>query len=131
MIDGLEVVRHPRARVARLSVDPATGRVRLTVPKRMALAKAVAWAGEKADWIAAQRAKLPMGRPFIDGAVVPVADRAVRLTWREGASRTVQLVPVAPFSASLQRRLESPAARSGASLPGDPSLRWGDVRDGA
>lgn len=91
MIDGLEVVRHPRARVARLSVDPATGRVRLTVPKRMALAKAVAWAAEKAEWIATQRAKLPMGRPFVDGAVVPVADRAVRLTWREGASRTVFL----------------------------------------
>lgn len=91
MIDGLEVVRHPRARVARLSVDPATGRVRLTVPKRMALAKAVAWAGEKADWIAAQRAKLPQGRPFVDGAVVPVADRAVRLVWREGASRIVTL----------------------------------------
>jgi predicted metal-dependent hydrolase len=91
VIDGLEVVRHPRARVARLSVDPATGRVRLTVPKRMALAKAVAWAGEKADWIATQRAKLPTGRPFVDGAVVPVADCAVRLVWREGASRTVFL----------------------------------------
>lgn len=91
MIDALEVVRHPRARVARLSVDPATGRVRLTVPKRMALAKAMAWASEKADWIAAQRARLPTGRPFVDGVVVPVADRAVRLTWREGASRTVCL----------------------------------------
>jgi predicted metal-dependent hydrolase len=91
VIGGVEVVRHPRARVARLSVDPATGRVRLTVPKRMALAKAVAWAGEKAEWIAAQRARLPQGRPFVDGAVVPVADRAVRLVWREGASRTVTL----------------------------------------
>ncbi len=127
MIEGLEVVRHPRARVARLSVDPATGRVRLTVPKRMALAKAVAWAGQKAEWIAAQRAKLPMGRPFVDGAVVPVADRAVRLVWREGASRTVQFLPAAHFLASPQRRLGSPAARSGASLPVDPSLRWGDV----
>ncbi len=127
MIEGLEVVRHPRARVARLSVDPATGRVRLTVPKRMALAKAVAWAGQKAEWIAAQRAKLPMGRPFVDGAVVPVADRAVRLVWREGASRTVQFLPAAQFLASPQRRLGSPAARSGASLPVDPSLRWGDV----
>ncbi|KQN86912.1 metal-dependent hydrolase [Sphingomonas sp. Leaf67] len=91
MIDGVEVVRHPRARVARLSVDPATGRVRLTVPKRMALAKAVAWAGEKAEWIAAQRARLPQGRPFVDGATVPVADRPVRLRWVDGGSRTVTL----------------------------------------
>ncbi|KQM96421.1 M48 family metallopeptidase [Sphingomonas sp. Leaf25] len=93
MIDGVEVVRHPRARVARLSVDPATGRVRLTVPRRMALAKVVAWAGEKAEWIAAQRAKLPQGRPFVDGAVVPVAGRDVRLVWDAGASRTPVLRP--------------------------------------
>ncbi len=146
MIDGVEVVRHPRARVARLSVDPATGRVRLTVPKRMALAKAVAWAGEKAEWIAAQRAKLPQGRPFVDGAVVPVADRAVRLVWVEGGSRTVTLVTDrhpgegrGPWSrddadssrqlattTSPQRRLGSPAARCDAPLPEDPSLRWGD-----
>ncbi|KQM26584.1 MULTISPECIES: M48 family metallopeptidase [unclassified Sphingomonas] len=122
MIDGLEVVRHPRARVARLSVDPATGRVRLTVPKRMALAKAVAWAGEKADWIAAQRAKLPMGRPFVDGAVVPVADRAVRLIWREGATRTVQFVPQpsrAPAQAGAQGQAEPPSAIGAL----DPRLR--------
>lgn len=147
MIDGVEVVRHPRARVARLSVDPATGRVRLTVPKRMALAKAMAWAGEKAEWIAAQRARLPQGRPFVDGAVVPVADRAVRLRWVEGASRTVALTtdrhpgagrgpwsrddadPSMPraTSTSRQRRLGSPGARSDAPLPEDPSLRWGGV----
>lgn len=109
MIDALEVVRHPRARVARLSVDPATGRARLTVPKRMALAKAVAWASGKAEWVAAQRAKLPTGRPFVDGAIVPVADRAVRLVWREGASRTVQLVPDAhraPAQAGAQGQAE-------------------------
>ncbi len=93
MIDGVEVVRHPRARVARLSVDPATGRVRLTVPKRMALAKAVAWAGQKTDWIATQRAKLPQGRPFVDGAVLPVAGRDVRLMWSEAASRIPTLRP--------------------------------------
>lgn len=147
MIDGVEVVRHPRARVARLSVDPATGRVRLTVPKRMALAKAVAWAGEKAEWIAAQRAKLPQGRPFVDGAVVPVADRAVRLRWVEGGSRTVTLITNrrpgegrGPWlrddadpsrqlatTTSPQRRLGSPTASCDAPLREDPSLRQGDV----
>ncbi len=127
MIEGVEVVRHPRARVARLSVDPATGRVRLIVPKRMALAKAVAWAGEKADWIAAQRARLPHGRPFVDGATVPVADRAVWLRWVEGGSRTVQFVSGDQPHPSPQRRLGSSAAKSDAPLPEDPSLRWGDV----
>jgi len=120
VIDGVEVVRHPRARVARLSVDPATGRVRLTVPKRMALAKAVAWAAEKAEWIAAQRAKLPQGRPFVDGAVVPVADRAVRLLWREGASRTVQFDPGrTPAQAGVQGQAEQSSAIAAL----DPRLR--------
>ncbi|MGW8189229.1 M48 family metallopeptidase [Sphingomonas hankookensis] len=129
MIDGVEVVRHPRARVARLSVDPATGRVRLTVPKRMALAKAVAWAGEKADWIAAQRAKLPQGRPFVDGAVVPVADRAVRLLWREGASRTVALTSAAdrtPAKAGVQSQAVRPSAIDAL----DPRLRGDTEADG-
>ena len=127
MIDGVEVVRHPRARVARLSVDPATGRVRLTVPKRMALAKAVAWAGEKAEWIAAQRAKLPQGRPFVDRAVVPVADRAVRLVWVEGGSRMVRFIPAdrAPAHAEAQGQAEQPSAIGAL----DPRLR-GDTDGG-
>ncbi|KQM37444.1 hypothetical protein ASE59_14395 [Sphingomonas sp. Leaf10] len=72
----------------------------------------------------------------------------VRLVWREGASRAVALStdrhPAAdrgPWSrddvnpanspaplSSPRRRLGSSAARSDASLPEDPSLRWGDVR---
>ena len=121
MIDGVEVVRHPRARVARLSVDPATGRVRLTVPKRMAMAKAVAWAGEKAEWIAAQRVKLPQSRPFVDGAVVPVADRTVRLRWAEGGSRTVRFVPAADRG-SAQPGAEDQAEPASAILALDPRL---------
>ncbi len=146
MIDGVEVVRHPRARVARLSVDPATGRVRLTVPKRMALARAVAWASEKAEWIAAQRAALPEGRPFVPGAVVPVADREVRLRWDAAASRTVRLVtrdapPLASPrcgtgsasaegdalpSASPRRSPGSPRGGVHPFAEGDPGLRRGD-----
>ncbi len=155
MIDGVEVVRHPRARVARLSVDPATGRVRLTVPKWMALAKAVAWAGEKADWIAAQRARLPEGRPFVNGSVLPVADREVRLVWDAGASRTVrqahaaagrldELVcggPAETFPTRIERWLKREAlrvlaedtahyaAKAGVTVTqvaiGDPKARWG------
>ncbi len=101
MIDSLEVVRHPRARVARLSVDPATGRVRLTVPKRMALRTAIEWATTKSDWIEAQRAVLPTGRPFLPDVVLPVADRAVTLVWDETASRVPRLLPTDDATASL------------------------------
>jgi predicted metal-dependent hydrolase len=55
--DALDIVRHPRARRTRLSVDPASGRVRLTVPRRAALRDALAWAEEKREWIAEQQAK--------------------------------------------------------------------------
>ncbi len=87
---GLEIVRHPRARRSRLSIDPATGRARLVVPTRAALKPALAWAAGKAEWLAAQRAALPQPRPFVPGAVLPVADESLTITWREGPHRAVQ-----------------------------------------
>ncbi len=149
MIPGVEVVRHPRARVARLSVDPATGRVRLTVPARMAVKKAVAWAEQQQAWIAAQRARLPQGRPFVPGAVIPVADDRVMLHWDEGAlrspMRTGDLLlcggPRAGFEARIERWLKREALRilaedtayyadrAGVTVAqvavGDPRARWG------
>ncbi len=149
MIPGVEVVRHPRARVARLSVDPATGRVRLTVPARMAVKKAVAWAEQQQAWIAAQRARLPQGRPFVPGAVIPVADDAVTLHWDEGALRSPvrngDLLlcggPRAGFEARIERWLKREALRilvedtayyadrAGVTVAqvavGDPRARWG------
>ena len=89
-LEGLEVVRHPRARRSRLSIDPATGRARLVVPTRAALKTALAWAAGKADWLAAQRAALPTARPFVPGAVLPVADAALTIDWRDGSRRAVR-----------------------------------------
>ena len=89
MIEGLEIVRHPRARRARLSIDPASGRARLTLPRRAALKQALAWAEDKADWIAEQRALLPQPRPFVPGAVVTVADESLTIVWTPGSRRTV------------------------------------------
>ena len=81
------VVRHPTARNIRLTLDPLTGRSRLTIPKRAALKPALVWAESKADWLAEQRAGLPEPRPFDDGAVLPFADRTLTLRWVDGASR--------------------------------------------
>jgi hypothetical protein len=85
----LEVVRHPRARSCRLSLDPVTGRARLTVPKRAALKPALAWAEGKAGWLAEQRIRLPEARPFVSGAMLPVADEALTIAWTPGPRRTV------------------------------------------
>jgi predicted metal-dependent hydrolase len=75
----------------RLSVDPASGRVRLTIPPRASLKQAMAWANDHRGWIDAQRAKLPEGRPFAPGAVIPIEDEDVVIDWSPERSRTVAL----------------------------------------
>ncbi|WP_299648562.1 M48 family metallopeptidase [Sphingomonas bacterium] len=76
----------------KLSFDPVTGRARLTLPRRAPLKAALAWADEKAGWLAEQRARLPDARPFIAGAVLPIADETLTITWSEGTRRTVRRV---------------------------------------
>ncbi len=82
---SLDVVRHPRARRMKLSVDPVSGRVRLTLPRRAPLAPALAWAEDQRDWIDANRLNLPAARPFVPGAVMPLGDNQVTLIWRAGS----------------------------------------------
>ncbi|MET4897366.1 SprT family zinc-dependent metalloprotease [Sphingomonadaceae bacterium jetA1] len=89
MID--EIVRHPTAKRIRLSVDPATGTARLILPRRAVLKTALAWAEDKKDWLAEQRARLPRARPFVPGAVIPFGDRMLTLHWEEGRRRVIQL----------------------------------------
>jgi predicted metal-dependent hydrolase len=89
-VSAFEVVRHARARTLRLSLDPVTGRARLTIPRRAALAPALAWAEGKRDWLAQQRAALPEPRPFAPGAVLPVAGEALTIRWSPGPRRTLR-----------------------------------------
>ena len=86
---SIDIVRHARARRARLSVDAASGRVRLTIPLRAPVAPALRWAEGHADWIATQRARLPTPRPFEPGAQFVVADRPLVILWDPTASRRV------------------------------------------
>lgn len=90
MTGEIDVVRHAQARRARLSFDPATGRTRLTIPKRASAEKALRWAAGQQAWIEAQRALLPAPRPFADGASIPFGDTILTITWQEGASRVVR-----------------------------------------
>lgn len=92
MSDPFEVVRHPTARRIRLSIDPASGRARLVLPRRAALKPALAWARGKADWIAEQRARLPSARPYAPGMVLTVADRVLTIDWQPGSRRRVEVV---------------------------------------
>lgn len=81
MTDAIEVVRNPRAKVMRLAVDPRDGRVRLTLPRRASLKKALAWAEQQRAWIDAQQAKLPQGTPFVPGARIPFAGTELEIAW--------------------------------------------------
>ena len=80
----------------RLSVDAASGRVRLTLPVRASLKRAMAWAEEQRGWIEAQRGRLPEPRPFVPGAVIPVEGEDVLIDWSEDRSRTVTYAPPRP-----------------------------------
>ena len=87
----IEIVRHARARRMRLSVDPASGRVRLTLPPRASLKRAMTWVEEHRGWIDAQRVKLPEARPFEPGAIMPVAGEDVVIDWSPERPRTIRI----------------------------------------
>lgn len=149
MSDPFEVVRHPTARRVRLSIDPASGRARLVLPRRAALKPALAWARGKADWIAEQQARLPSARPYAPGMVLTVADRVLTIDWQPGSRRRIEVVGDAlslsgPLD-TLPRRVETwlkrtaldqladdtayYAAKAGVSVTkvaiGDARGRWG------
>lgn len=149
MSGPLDIVRHPRARTTRLSVDPASGRVRLVIPRRAALRDALAWAEGKREWIAEQQAKLPVARPFAPGAAIPVGDGVLTVDWSEQRSRRIvrdgeRLVCGGPRE-GLSRRIAAwlkrealrlldaetreYATRAGVAVTGvaigDPKARWG------
>ena len=149
MIDGLTVVRNARARGVRLRVDAVRGTVRLTIPPRYSLAKAIGWAEQHRGWIAEQQQQLPRARPFVPGATIPFGDELLTVDWREERSRRVEriadrLVCGGPIT-GVARRIESwlkrealallsvetaeMAARIGVSISqvavGDARSRWG------
>jgi predicted metal-dependent hydrolase len=109
--DPFDVVRHPTARRIRLSLDPASGRARLVVPKRAALKPALAWAQGKAEWIAQQRARLPQPQPYAPGMMLTVADAALTIAWVPGSRRRVEMVgEMLSLSGSIEtlpRRVET------------------------
>jgi predicted metal-dependent hydrolase len=145
----IEIVRNARARRIRLSVDPASGKARLTLPRRTALKPALAWAEQQAAWLSAQRARLPEPRPFEPGTTLPFRGGALTIDWQPDRPRRVvldddRLLAGGPIEA-LPRRIETwlrrtaldllreetafYAARAGVAVVtvaiGDPRGRWG------
>lgn len=148
-LPDINIVRRPGARKLRLVVDPVSGAVRLTLPKRAALAPALAWAEAQAPWIAAQRARLPAPRPFAPGAAIPFGDESLIIDWSPGRPRRIERIgdrlivggPVETVASrvttwlkraalmTLTAETEDFAARLGVGVTkvavGDPKSRWG------
>lgn len=146
---AIDVVRHARARRARLSFDPVTGRVRLTIPKSAALAPLLAWARSHGEWIAQQRDTLPKPRPFVPGGQLPFDGGTLEIVWAADAPRRVErrgdrLMVGGPVErvesrvaawvkqqalALLTADTDHYAARAGVAVTqvtiGDPRARWG------
>lgn len=149
MSGEIDIVRNARARRVRLTIDPTSGRARLTLPRRAALTSALRWAEQQAAWIAAQRARLPQARPFAPGAAIPFCGAELMIDWAPEHPRRVtqdghQLTVGGPIEA-VPRRVETWlrraaldllredtaffAARAGVEVSaisiGDPRGRWG------
>lgn len=144
----------PRARRMRLSVDPRTRSVLLTVPRRVSRRSALAWASGHRDWIEAALADIPADAPFAPGAMVPLYGQPHRIDWDPALPRRIdkgegRLVMGGPAE-GLERRLlrwlkahaldllgretREYAAKAGVMASrvgiGDPVSRWGSCSSG-
>jgi hypothetical protein len=133
----------------RLRVDPRTGAVLLTVPRRVSLKRALSWAGEQRDWIDRQLAAIPASTAIEPGGSLPLFGLPHQIDWAPHRPRTVQLRegrimvggPVDLLEQRLLRWLkrhaldvlsretQEYAAKAGVSVDrvgvGDPLSRWG------
>ncbi|WP_375397429.1 M48 family metallopeptidase [uncultured Sphingomonas sp.] len=149
---GVQVVRNARARRLRLRVDAASGCVRLTLPPRASLKRALAWVEEQRGWIERQQAAMPAARPFVPGAVLPIGGVDTIVDWsaerprivslnghdgllvcggpRDGVARRIESWLKRHALATLSRETAEYAARgAGVTVArvaiGDPKGRWG------
>lgn len=141
--------RIANARRMRLAVDPRTGDVRLTLPRRASERTARAWAETHRGWIEARLAKLPRVRSIAPGETLPLRGADVLVDWSPSYSSIVRLegdrLQVGGPTEAVSRRvvawlrrealtqLESEtravAAEAGVTVGrvsiGDPKARWG------
>jgi predicted metal-dependent hydrolase len=91
IVRPLMIRRIASARRMRLAVDPRTGNVRLTLPRRASERAGRVWAEKHRSWVEAQLAALPVPRPILPGGTVPFQGRDLLVDWDGARSRTVKL----------------------------------------
>lgn len=106
---ALAVERHPRARRLTLRLEPASGRIHLVLPRRVALAEGLDFARSRKGWILKQLDSLPPQVPFVEGAEIPYLGDAHRIAhWpdaRGGVWREDGEIRVTGFVEHLPRRV--------------------------
>lgn len=92
-LDGIPVTLRvsPRARRMRLKVDPRTRTVLLTVPRRTSARRALAWAAEHRDWLAATLAAIPDAERIGPGGAVPMRGVPQMIDWQAGRPRGISV----------------------------------------
>jgi predicted metal-dependent hydrolase len=91
MTTDVQIRRSAQAKVMRLRVDPRTGAVLLTVPKRVSVKRAMAWASEQQAWIERQLAAVPSPAALAPGEIVPLHGIPHRIDWSSDRPRAVRI----------------------------------------
>ncbi len=157
-VDGVAVPvrvrRSARARGYRLTLDGARGELRLSLPARASLKRALGWAQEHEPWVRQQMAARPEGVALADGALFALEGHEVEIAWQAGGARRIRLEEgrlivggpresVAPrvlrwlkvhARAVLEAETRDLAAAHGLTVAsvgiGDPRSRWGSCSSG-
>ncbi|WP_236672319.1 M48 family metallopeptidase [Croceicoccus sp. YJ47] len=115
----LVVRRHPTARRMTLRLSPDGAEARVSIPRFVALDEGVRFATARADWLAAQRAKLPRALVIADGGTLPFRGRVLRVTRDAARARRPEVDgavlwcggPVEGMEGRIRRWLEEEALR--------------------
>ncbi|MCH8684072.1 M48 family metallopeptidase [Pedomonas mirosovicensis] len=145
----LEIHRVPRARRIILTSLPTKGVFRLSLPRRISLAKGMEFVSERHDWIADALTRWPTIQPVGHGSRVPFNGEDLLIEWEPKAGRRAVLMgnklivggPEEHVPARVARFLKEAALKDltertvalasahqlkvAAVSIGDPSARWG------
>lgn len=113
-LDGRAVTvcprRSRRGRRLTLSLDPASGALRLSLPAGVSLAEGLRFVGEKRRWVLAHLAELPPPVPFAAGARLPLLGAEHVIVHapeaRRGVWRTTGEIRVSGQAEHLGRRVQ-------------------------
>lgn len=122
-VDGrllpLALRRNAGARRMTMRLAPDGSEIRVTLPRWGRSAEALEFARSKADWLAAQLAKVPQAPDLADGSALPYRGQVRALSHDPAAPRKVRLAeetihvggPADSLNRRLQRWLEGEAIR--------------------